>query len=218
MKWLKRLFKNDKRDSGLIYKHNDDKSYEKNVDVLKGLEFRANLQIRTPLDVLNHHGEIFNGPPSRAPNYGSPADGIWIPKTKSWVELDIDIDEMPEGPCASDIGPVMPNDYLPFLKDFRSIVESDKSVKQQLQMIRGLRNHSNAYKKIFKRLQKSYGDFPEAYFYMQLTQLPGIGGKTARNLFKKGYYTKEQVLSASQEVLTQVPGIGLNTAKRIKGY
>lgn len=83
-------------------------------------------------------------------------------------------------------------------------------------MIRGLQNHSSDYKNIFKRLQKSYGEFPEAYFYMQLIQLPGVGKKTAHNLFKKGYCSKEQVLSASKEELTQVPGIGVNTAKRIK--
>lgn len=215
MKWLKRLFKNDKQDSKITYKHNDDRSYEKNVDVLAGLEFFATLQIRTPLNVLNHHGELFNGPPSQAPNYASQADGIWIPKTKSWAELGIDIEEMSQGQCASDIGPVTPEEYLPFLKNFRRIVESNKSVEQKIVLIRELQTHSNNYKIIFKRLQKSYGEFPEAYFYMQLMQLPGVGKKTAHNLFQQGYCSKEQVLSANQEELTQVPGIGINTAKKI---
>lgn len=216
MKWLKRLFKNDKQKSKIIYKLNDDRSYEENVDILAGLEFSATLQIRTPLNALNHHGELFNGTPNQAPNYASQADGIWLPKTKTFKELGIDVEEMEEGKCASDIGHVKAEEYLPFLKSFRRIVESNKSVEQKIQLIRELKNHSSDYKNIFKRLEKSYGEFPESYFYMPLMQLPGVGKKTAQNLFKKGYYSKEQVLSASKEELTQVPGIGVNTAKRIK--
>ena len=59
MKWLKRLFSKDKHNSKIIDKRNDDRNNEKNTDVLTGVEFFATLQIRTPLNVLNHHGEIF---------------------------------------------------------------------------------------------------------------------------------------------------------------
>ena len=164
MKWLKRLFKNDKQKSKIIYKLNDDRSYEENVDILAGLEFSATLQIRTPLNALNHHGELFNGTPNQAPNYASQADGIWLPKTKTFKELGIDVEEMEEGKCASDIGHVKAEEYLPFLKSFRRIVESNKSVEQKIQLIRELKNHSSDYKNIFKRLEKSYGAISRIIF------------------------------------------------------
>ncbi len=215
MKWLKRLFKIGKQDAKITYKQNDEINHEKNVDVLAGLEFFATLQIRTPLNALNHHGELFKGPLSQAPNYSSQADGIWMQKTKTWAELGFDVEEMPQCECASDIGPVTPEEYLPFLKDFRRIVESNKSVELKIVSLRELQTHSKHYKDIFNRLQKAYCEFPEVYFHLQLMELPGVGKKTAKNLFQHGYSSRGQVLSANQEELTQVPGIGPNTAKKI---
>ncbi|MGR0480932.1 MAG: helix-hairpin-helix domain-containing protein [Candidatus Electronema sp. V4] len=194
------------------------KNDEENIDVVAGLEFHATLRIGTPLCVLKHHGELFKGAASRAPKYASPADGIWIQETKSWKELGIDI---PEPEMArdvwSDIGTINPDNYLPFLKRFRNIVESNKATEEKIILIEQLQNHSSTFKYIFKCLQETYGDFPTCYFYMQLTELPGVGNKTALNLFKQGFRTKEQVLSASQEELTKIPGIGAKTASRIQG-
>ncbi|CAK8719566.1 hypothetical protein KKHLCK_08740 [Candidatus Electrothrix laxa] len=204
-----------KADNTIItYTTND----EENIDVVAGLEFHATLRINTPLHVLKHHGELFKGSASRTPKYASQADGIWIQKTKSWKEIGLDIPE-PEMTRDqwSDIGTIDPNKYLPFLKKFRNIVESDKTTEEKIILIEQLQNHSSNFKYIFKCLQETYGDFPICYFYMQLTELPGVGNKTAQNLFKQGFQTKEQVLSASQEELTKIPGIGAKTASRIQG-
>ena len=61
--------------------------------VIAGCQFYATLELRVPLEVLRHHGEMFQGPLERAPRYGNwiddkySADGIWLLKTKSWAQL-----------------------------------------------------------------------------------------------------------------------------------
>jgi len=216
LQWLKRLLGSDKQNSEMAEEQDNSGIYQEKIDVLAGSEFFASLRILTPLSVLDHHGELFKGPQDKAPSYASPADGLWIPKTKTWEELGFDLEEMPQGQCASDIGPVLPEEYLPFLKAFRRIVESNKSVEQKISLIRDLQNNSENFKGIFKRLGDSYGEFPENYFYLQLMKLPGVGKTTARNLFRHHYHSIDQVLAASEEELTQIPGIGKNTARKLR--
>ncbi len=63
--------------------------------LLEGLRFNATLQLRTPLEVLLHHGEMFIGSIEDAPKYGfwngsySP-HGIWLPETKALGQLAIE--------------------------------------------------------------------------------------------------------------------------------
>ncbi len=110
-------------------------------DVADGLRFYATLKIRTPLVVLEHHGGLFRGPGEPAA-YGPAADGIWLPNPRTWKELGIDLSQVPESEHASDIGPIRPGDYLPFLKEFRSIVESCTSVHKKLIALHMLRGRS----------------------------------------------------------------------------
>jgi hypothetical protein len=143
------------------YSLDDDDSYYRYNDVLKGLKFCATLQTRTPLSVLIHHGEIFSGPPSKAPQYGTMADGIWVPQTRTWRELGLDIDEMPEGEGASDAGPVRASEYLPFLIAFRKIVEGNADIKEQIELVHNLCNQNDRYREYCKHI--SY-DFPYSFF------------------------------------------------------
>ena len=94
------------------------------ADVLGGMVFHATLQTRTPLRVLRRHGQVLP--------LGSPLPddfelwmGMWVPKPKSWRELGIDADELPETDAASDAGPVMPSEYLPFLIAVREAIEDE---------------------------------------------------------------------------------------------
>lgn len=64
-----------------------------NQDVHDGCRFSATLHLTTPYYVLIHHDEIFHGPPNHAPIYGSPAQGMWLPNTKSFKSLGIDLPE-----------------------------------------------------------------------------------------------------------------------------
>ena len=143
------------------YSLDNDEAYYQNSDVIKGLEFFATLQIRTPLSVLIHHGETFSGPPSKAPQYGTMADGIWVPVTKTWRELGIDIGEISEREGASDVGPVKASEYLPFLIEFRKIVEGNTKIEEQIELIHDLCNQNDKHRRYCKLI--SY-DFPYSFF------------------------------------------------------
>ena len=226
MNWFKRLFgaggeekinsdAGTRAGNGLAFRVGDDALYEANADILDGIEFMATLQLRTPLAVLEHHGEVFEGPPSKAPRYGSQADGIWVPKTKSWSQMGLNLQEPPESTCASEIGPIKPAVYLPFLKAFRRIVEADRPHEDKLRNLQQLEGRSTSFAEIWVRLQKAYADFPHSFFYFELTELPGVGGKTARSLYQAGFRSVQEVLTASREALLAVPGIGRGTVDKI---
>ncbi len=227
MGWLRRILgfrdqgRTDKlRSSGVDSDSNeirlqDDNTYQKNVDVIDGLEFAATLHLRTPLAVLEHHGEVFKGPPSEAPRYGSEAEGSWTYKTKSWAELGFDLQELPKSRHASDIGTIKPSEYLPFLKAFRRIVEADVTHEEKLRNLMTLQRASTSFADIWKRLEKAYEDFPSSFFYLRLTELPGIGRKTATSLYAAGFWSVEDVLHASREDLLAVSGMGKATVNKI---
>src|SRR5437870_10796764 len=129
--------------SPFVVRFQDDETFEQARDVLAGLEFIATLQIRTPLAVLQHHGEYHPGPPSAAPKYGSLADGFWSYKTKSWDQLAgrrLGLPEQPEPTYASDISPIAASKYLPFLQQFRHIVEKEGSVEEKLCQLEKLKS------------------------------------------------------------------------------
>ncbi len=193
----------------------DDESFAANRDVIDGLQFCATLHLRTPLTVLRHHGEKFAGPPSAAPKYGTSADGIWSYKTKSWAHLGIDMSELPESQHATDIGPLKASEYLPFLIEFREIVESDEPHEAKLSRLEGLSRRSELFSAIWVRLQSAYDDFPKSFFYFEFTKLPGVGRKMAKKLYDMGFRSVSEIANSNTERLTRVPGMGTATAEKI---
>jgi hypothetical protein len=196
----------------------DDESYQSNADVIDGLQFIATLHIGTPLAVLQHHGEEFRGLTSQAPQYGSQADGLWIYKTKTFADLGLDVPEFPESEHATDIGPMTPSEYLPFLIEFRKIVESKDQQGDMLEKLNNLRRTSDTFSKIWTNLQSTYDDFPRSFFYFPFTEIPGVGRKTAKNLHDAGFRSVIEIVSAPTDRLTQVPGVGQGAAAKIKAF
>jgi hypothetical protein len=186
----------------------DDVFYSRNSDILDGMQFSATLQLRTPLSILLRHGEIFRGQPSEVPQYGTMADGIWTMRVRS-------NGAQTEYTYASDIGPIRASYYLPFLIEFRKIVESSLDHDGMVQRLCALRNQSVEFKDIWEKLASRDNDFPASFFYRQFTALPGVGKKTARCLYEAGFFTIDQIRSASEEVLALVAGVGKATAKKI---
>lgn len=218
MNWFKRIFSSHSTSQsepaqGQVIRL-DDQSYHSNSDVLEGMQFSATLQIRTPLNVLKHHGEIFHGPPSQAPAYGSQADGIWTFKTKTFRELGIAVDE-PEFTHASDAGSIEPSRYLPFLIQFRSIVESSSSHEDKLAQLSSLPKQSAEFKEIWSKLSAYYDDFPVSFFYVPFAALPGVGRQLAKRLYESGFRSVCEIVSANISQLTAVPGLGKATAAKI---
>ena len=192
----------------------DDKIYFLNKDMLEGLEFNATLRLATPLSVLKHHGEIFRGPPSEAPVYGTPADGIWIYKTKSWGRLGTDLPDH-ETAHATDIEAQYPHEYLPFLVKFREAVESHEADIVKAQLFLRLKHTSDKSQDIWNKLELNYRDFPRCFLFSKLTVLNGVTRTIASKLYDAGFISPEQVLLATESELAEIPGIGKATVKKI---
>ena len=169
--------------------------------------------------MLEHNGEVFAGPVERAPEYGDEAQGCWVPKTKTWEDLGIDIPEPPDTEEASDIGPVKAAEYLPFLKRFRTIVEDMRSdIPNKRAQLIALKDEDDHSPTIWERLCVSYPDFPNSYFYHEFTLIPAIGMKTAKALFDSGIRTIGELSACSQEALSKVPGVGSRAARAVAAH
>lgn len=195
----------------------DDETASVMSDVLDGYEFFATLQLRTPLAVLEQHGRRHPGPPSKLPEIASQADGIWVPRTKSWSELTgvKDMSELPESKGASELGPIRPSEYVPFLIAFRRIIESDGDDEQKLERLRELPKHSSKFADFWARHNKA-ADFPEYLFWCELAEVKGVGSKLAKILYQAGYRDLRSVIEADIDDLVRLPGIGIKTATKIK--
>lgn len=93
-------------------------------ELLAGWELSVTMQRRTPLTWLLRHREFHEG--SAPPIETVPMQHArWVPVTRSWRSFGIDMDEIPETTMASEIGqiPVSGGDFLPFLIEYRMIVE-----------------------------------------------------------------------------------------------
>jgi hypothetical protein len=93
-------------------------------DIIAGWEMSVTMQLRTPLNWLQRHREFHEGrqrPAEKLP----PECACWVPVGKSWRDLGIDMDEVPESTMASQIGqiPVDGGEFLPFLLEYRMIFE-----------------------------------------------------------------------------------------------
>lgn len=166
MSWIRKIFRGkDKADCEVSGANPirstsfslDDESYHANADVLEGIQFAPPLQLATPLAALEHFGEVFDGPFSSAPSYGG--HNFWVPKVKNEFSLFSD----DEHDIASDIGPVKPSTYLPFLIGFRTIVESDLNPTEKKQKIEELREKNENFRVIWDDLNAKSLMFPFGY-------------------------------------------------------
>lgn len=112
----------------------DDVEYS---DIIDGYKFIATMQMRTPASVLSQHGRIEKVPVHRLPRIVRQEwQGIWIPNPKSFRDMGLNIDEMPLGTMASDVGqvPADGGDYLRFLLFINHIksLEADTTKKKEL--------------------------------------------------------------------------------------
>ncbi len=194
-------------------------------DVLKGWEFCATLQLRTPLAVLEHHGELIEGAEAVLPTYGPGWAGIWTPKTKSWAELGAEVGlalpEFPPGQMASQIG-LVPEDggaFLTFLKAYRRIVERAVSVEEKEREVQALARrpeYSEIAAKLGPSLLDECFDPAEEAAIERLEGAFKIGYVVAANLYEAGLADAVSVASASDATLRAVQGVGPKTLSKIR--
>jgi len=191
--------------------------WKANQDIMEGLEFIATLQIRTPLRVLLRHGEIHTDPNTEPHRIAMEMwEGIWSMKTKSWRELGIDMPEIAPGTHASDVGQVLPDDYLPFLIAIRKIVELDESIDTRIKKL-----HEMPISDEWKSYVEKHGGIEKIirYFFPKfIDTIPSLNQSTEDELCKLNLNTSNLIAAAPDKALLSIKGIGQAKLKAIRDY
>jgi len=199
--------------------NNEIKAWKDNQDVISGLEFIATMQLRTPLRVLLRHGEIHTNINTAPPQIIKELwEGIWTTKTKTYRELGVDIDEVKDLTCASDIGQI-PQDggeYLKFLIAIRKIVELDEPIDNRIKKLREMPILDE-----WKTYLEKHGGIETivSYFFPKFIEtIPSLNQSTEDELCKLDLNTPNRIATAPDETLLSIKGIGQAKLKAIRDY
>jgi hypothetical protein len=196
--------------------NNINKLWRANDDIIKGLEFVATLQLRTPLRVLLRHGETHTDINTEPPKIIKEMwEGIWVTKTKTYRELGVDVGEMAPGTHASDVGQVIPDDYIPFLIAIRKIVELNEPIENRINKLREMPilDEWKTY------VDKHWGieAIIERFFPEFVATIPKISA-AIDELSELGLETPNRIAAAPDETLLSIKGIGQSKLKTIRDY
>ncbi|ABW68751.1 hypothetical protein Dole_2948 [Desulfosudis oleivorans Hxd3] len=191
-------------------------TWKDNQDVVHGLQFSATLQLRTPLRVLLRHGEIHTNINTKPPKIIKEMwEGIWVFKTKTFRELGCDVDEVAPGTHASDVGLVLPADYLPFLIAIRRVVELDEPIENRIKKLREMPMASD-----WKTYIEKHGGIEKIirqFFPEFIDTIPKISA-AIDELSELGLETPNRIAAAPDETLLSIKGIGQSKLKTIRDY
>ena len=174
-----------------------------------GWRFCATMQLRTPLRVLARHGETHTDRATAPPTIADEAwQGVWVPVSKTFRELGLDVDEAASGTMASHVGPI-PADggtFLPFLKSVRAIVESDRAACERRKRL----NTLLADPAVKSTVQKLGGRAAilDRLFPTYLLTIPGLPAKALAGLKARRLTSAKAISNASDAELLAIPGIG----------
>jgi hypothetical protein len=186
------------------------------ADECEGFEFCATLQLRTPLRVLLRHGELYIKHDGRQPQIvREPWEGIWNLKTKTWKELGIDFEEMPHS-HASDVGPILVDDYLPFLIAVRKILELNDSIENRIKILREYPMVGD-WRTYVEKLD-GIENIIQRFFPRFIDTIPLINEVTIAELTRLGLDTPNRIATAPDETLLNIKGIGQAKLKTIREY
>jgi len=194
------------------------KVWNDNKDIIFGLEFHATLKLHTPLAVLLKNGHIHTEINTPTPKFTNELNhGVWLPKTKSFRELGLNVDEFPEGTVTSDIGLVNPSDYLPFLIDIRKIVEANEEIQTRTEKLKKIILIDSNYQ-TFVEKHGGINKIIQQFFPRFIDTLPNISDDTVIELNNLGILTPNDLANASSETLLRVKGIGQVKLSLIREY
>lgn len=199
-------------------------------DIIDGLIFEATLQLRIPIKVLKHHGEIFKENNKRPPTYAKEEwQGIWLPRTKSWSDLGFD-DEKEESTSSSEIGYVLASEYLPFLIKFRTIIENDLSIEDKVLALKTLKKEDKDFNKFWKKHNLNSRGVLEKFLFEEfeykrpidknsyLDEIDGINSKVYNLLSEAGYKKVKDLKKTTSKELLALKGIGKVTVNKLEKY
>jgi hypothetical protein len=140
-------------------------------------------------------------------------EGIWVPKTKTFKELGIDLAE-PPGKHSSDIGPIRPAEYLPFLIAVRRIIEAHDPIEHRIEKLREMLTMSE-WKKYVRRYGPSHickrrgVDWVIEYFFPRfIKSIQKLTPRMVDELSRLRLDTPNRIAAVSDEILSSVKGIG----------
>lgn len=185
------------------------------ADIIGAMEFCATFQVRTPLRILQRHGQLLPLGSTLSDDFESWM-GIWTAKPKSWRELGINADEM-EHRVASPAGPVTAVEYLPFLLAVRRAVEATAGgTEGRIARLRAVCDRSK-----FARYVAAEGGTSklcDRFFPPVLSLIPGLPSGSQDELRKLRFLTVADLRGASDDVLRAVKGIGPGKLKAIRKF
>ena len=181
------------------------------------LRFHATLELRTPLRVIRRHGEQYLSTDGMQPRIAQePWEGVWVRVTKTWRELSgVDIPEFGLSE-ASDVGPLMSANYLPFLIAVREAVESDGTIAQRIETLEAMRV-DDRWSEYFAQ-HGGIANIVARFFPAFLDTLPTLTADAAEELLKLGLDTRNKLAGAPDETLLAVKGIGPAKLRAIRAY
>lgn len=189
-------------------------------NLVNGLEFKATLQFRTPLSVLIHHGEKIYDKNKELPDYVKEEwEGSWSPIVKSFKELGIPLEEVPEGTCSSDLGTLTKeeqNFYLDFLIKFHTISESDMRINDKIDSINNLIKTDKRFNEYYKKVSKNDKYFLEDYFGLLIRNI--LPPKVSGILKEKGYFFLKDLKGVDTKELLKIEGIGKSSINKLIPY
>jgi hypothetical protein len=162
------------------------KFWDINKEIIRGYKLSVTMGFQTPLKYLNLHGVIFDHP---SETFDVPRQyGAW---TTYLGELKI------EGSYASVFGAIKESEadkiVIPFLKEYRLIVESDLSGNKKYEKLNEIGKDNPVWNRYvyLKNLgyPKTLGDL---WALENLKTIKGIGTSKAKKLLYDGIYTVEQ--------------------------
>lgn len=188
-------------------------SVEGNEDIIKGWEFSATLQLRTPLAVLKQHGQRVLKAPDGPPNITTEMwQGIWTPDVGDEFSM-FDAISM-----ASEVGsiPADGGDYLPFLIAFRTITEGSAPVADKEAAIRELLKQLGPGGTPYTKYHKAK-DLIDEVLPRTISLLP-VSRPVRNEIVAAGLTSLAKVEAASDKALLAIDGLGPKSLAGIREY
>ena len=200
-----------------IYSGNPLRAYQQHQDVINRLEFSVTLQLRTPLRVLLKDGAIHKDPNNSPPAYAKELwEGIWIAQRKTFRELGLDVDELPESTSASSIGYVLRGEYLPFLIAIREVVELNQPINERICKLK--ETLSDEKWSAFLTRHGGTDKLVSEFFPLFIETIPKLNFETIKELSKLKILTANNVTNAPDDVLLSIKDIGKAKLNVIREY
>lgn len=178
-------------------------------EVHQAWRFCATMQLRTPLRILERHGELHTGRAAAPPMVADePWQGVWVPVSRTFRELGLNIDEPAPGAMASSIG-LIPADggaFLPFLKSVRSVVEAEGSSAERRQRLKTVLGEPAAASIVRKLGGRTV--VLEQLFPPYLSTITGLSPKAIAELKAHRLTSAHAIASATDAELLAISGIG----------